>query len=204
MGKLSIKGSQTEQNLMKAFAGEAQARARYTFYSRQAQKDGYEQIAAIFAETAANEYEHSKVFFKFLEGGMVEFTASYPAGVIASTAENLKEAAAGEYDEWSNLYPEFAETAKAEGFLKIATAFYMIVEVERHHEARYKALLEKLNTDKMFTRDEDVEWQCMECGHRHKGKKAPDKCPICGHERAFFKNACECIDCDCGGSCDCK
>lgn len=183
----SIKGTRTEQNLLKAFAGESQARSRYTFFASKAKKEGFEQIAAVFAETAEQEKEHAETFFKFLEGGMVEITASYPAGVIGTTAENLKAAAAGENEEWTELYPEFAEIAAEEGFPKVATAFKMVAKVEAEHEARYLKLLERVTDGKVFEREEEIEWQCRNCGYVHKGKKALQNCPACNHPQSYFE-----------------
>ena len=183
----SIKGTKAEQNLLKAFAGESQARNRYTYFASVAKKEGFEQIAAVFLETAEQEKEHAKRFFKFLEGGMVEITASYPAGMISTTAENLAAAAAGENEEWTELYPEFARIAEEEGFKKVATAFKMIAKVEAEHEARYKTLLERVLADKVFERDEEIEWQCRNCGYVHKGKKALENCPACDHPKAHFE-----------------
>lgn len=183
----SVKGTRTEQNLLKAFAGESQARSRYVYFASVAKKEGYRQIAAIFEETAEQEKEHAKRFFKFLEGGMVEITAAYPAGVIGTTAENLAAAAAGEREEWSELYPEFAEVAKEEGFPKIAAAFKMIAKAEVEHENRYRALLARVEAEKVFEREEEIEWQCRNCGYVHKGKNAPDLCPACIHPKAHFE-----------------
>lgn len=183
----SIKGTQTEQNLLKAFAGESQARGRYTYYASVAKKEGYEQIAAIFLETAEQEKEHAKRFFKFLEGGMVEITATYPAGIISTTAENLQAAADGENEEWTELYPEFARIAEEEGFKKVATAFKMIAKVEAEHEARYRALWQRVVDEKVFEREEETEWQCRNCGYVHTGKKAPENCPACDHPKSFFE-----------------
>ncbi len=183
----SIKGTQTEQNLLKAFAGESQARNRYTYFAGIAKKEGYEQISAIFLETAEQEKAHAKTFFKFLEGGMVEITASYPAGILSTTAENLAAAAAGENEEWTELYPEFARIAEAEGFKKVATAFKMIAKVEAEHEARYLKLHERLVAEKFFERDEEIEWQCRNCGYVHTGKKALENCPACDHPKAHFE-----------------
>lgn len=183
----SIKGTKTEQNLLKAFAGESQARNRYTYFASVAKKEGFEQIAAVFIETAEQEKEHAKRFFKFLEGGMVEITASYPAGTISTTAENLASAAAGENEEWTELYPEFARIAEEEGFKKVATAFKMIAKVEAEHEARYRTLLERVLAEKVFEREEEIEWQCRNCGYVHKGKKALENCPACDHPKAHFE-----------------
>ena len=183
----SIKGTKTEQNLLKAFAGESQARNRYTYFASVARKDGLEKIADVFAETAEQEKEHAKRFFKFLEGGMVEITASYPAGITGTTKDNLAAAAAGEKEEWSELYPGFAQIAQEEGFPQVATAFKMIAQVEAEHEKRYRILLARVAEDKVFERDEEIEWQCRNCGYVHKGKKALDNCPACNHPKAYFE-----------------
>lgn len=183
----SIKGTQTEKNLLTSFAGESQARMRYTYFASTAKKEGYEQIAAIFNETAEQEKEHAKRFFKFLEGGMVEITASYPAGILSTTVENLKAAAAGENEEWSELYPEFAKVADEEGFPQIAEAFRRIATVEAGHEARYLKLYERMINGTVFEDEEEIEWQCRNCGHIHKGKKAPEVCPACQHPKAYFE-----------------
>jgi len=184
---MSIKGTKTEQNLLKSFAGESQARSRYTFFASVAQKEGFEQIAGVFMETAEQEKEHAKRFFKFLEGGMVEITAAYPAGVIGSTAENLKAAATGENEEWTELYPEFAKVAEEEGFPTIAAVFRNVAKVEAEHEARYLKLLGRVETGTFFEREEEIEWQCRNCGFVHKGKKAPKACPACAHPQAYFE-----------------
>lgn len=186
MGK-SIKGTQTEKNLLISFAGESQARNRYTFFASIAKKEGYEQIASIFEETANQEKEHAKAMFKHLEGGMVEITATYPAGVIASTLENLKAAASGEHEEWSMDYPKFAEIATEEGFKEIATMYKMIAKVEYEHEMRYQKLIKNMEEGKVFEKDEEVEWQCRNCGYVHKGKKALENCPACQHPKAHFE-----------------
>lgn len=183
----TIKGTLTEKNLLKSFAGESQAARRYRLFAKQAKEDGYEQIAAFFEETAAQEDAHSKTFFKFLEGGMVEITASYPAGNVGSTDENLHAAAEGENEEWTLLYPEFAKTAEAEGFKKIASVFKSIAAVEAEHEKRYKKLLENLKSNKVFERDEEVVWVCRHCGYHYKGKKALKNCPVCDHPQAYFE-----------------
>lgn len=183
----SVKGTKTEQNLLKAFAGESQARTRYTYFASVAKKEGYEQIAGVFMETAEQEKEHAKRFFKFLEGGMVEITASYPAGIISNTIENLAAAAAGENEEWAILYPEFAKVAEEEGFKEIAVAFRMIAKVEEEHERRYRVLLERVTNNTVWVRDGEIYWQCRNCGYVHKGKKAPQKCPACVHPQAFFE-----------------
>jgi len=183
----SIKGTQTEQNLLKAFAGESQARNRYTYFVDVAQKEGLEQIAALFSETADNEREHAKRFFSFLEGGMVNITASYPAGVVSTTLDNLKAAADGEHEEWSDLYPAFAEIAKKEGFNDVAMAFTQIAKVEKAHEARYRALWTNLNAGKVFQKDDIVIWKCRNCGYIHEGKAAPNKCPACTYPQSYFE-----------------
>ena len=183
----SIKGTQTEQNLLKAFAGESQARMRYDYFAKQAKKDGLEQIAAIFDETALNEKEHAKRFFKFMEGGMVEITAAYPAGIIGTTLENLKAAADGENEEWTELYPEFADVAEKEGFKEVATAFRMIARVEKSHEERYRKLYKNLDGGKVFEREGVIVWKCRNCGYLHEGKKAPKKCPACLHPQSYFE-----------------
>lgn len=183
----SIKGTKTEQNLLKSFAGESQAKNRYQFFAKQAKKEGYEQIAEFFNETALQEEQHAKTFFKFLEGGMVEITATYPAGVIGTTDENLKAAADGENEEWTELYPEFAKIAEEEGFKKIATAFKLIAKVEADHEARYRKLLANIEEEKVFAREEKVRWVCRKCGHVHESKKALKNCPVCGHPEAYFE-----------------
>ena len=183
----SLKGSITEQNLLKAFAGESQARNRYTFFASQAKKDGYVQIQQIFLETAANEKEHAEVFFKHLEGGMVEITATYPAGKIGSTAENLLSSAEGEAEEWGVLYPAFAKTAEMEGFPKVAESFEEIGEVEEEHEKRYRKLLANVENGTVFKRNEEVEWHCLNYGYIHHGKEAPELCPACLHARDYYQ-----------------
>ncbi len=183
----SIKGSKTEKNLLKAFAGESQAKNRYEFFAKQAVKDGYEQIASIFLKTALEEQSHAKRFFKFLEGGMVEITASYPAGKIGTTAENLKAAAEGENEEWTKLYCEFADTAKEEGFNEVASAFRLISKVEAEHEKRYLKLLKNIEENGVFVKKEKVRWVCRKCGYVHEGEKAPDSCPACLHPKSHFE-----------------
>ncbi len=183
----TLQDTQTEQNLLKAFAGESQARMRYDYFSKQAKKDGLEQISAIFAETALNEKEHAKRFFKFLEGRPVEITATYPAGKIGTTLENLKAAAAGENKEWTKLYPEFAKVAEGEGFDEIATAFRMIATVEKAHEARYQKLHENLDSGKVFHNNGKVIWKCLNCGYLHEGDSAPEICPSCLHPQSYFQ-----------------
>jgi len=181
----SLKGTRTEQNLLASFAGESQARNRYTYFASQAKKEGYEQISWIFLDTAENEKEHAKRFFKFLEGGMVEITASYPAGVIGSTLENLKEASDGENLEWTTLYPEFARVADEEGFPEIGAVWREISEGERGHEARYLALLDNVKNGKVFRKDKPVKWRCRNCGYIHEGAEAPAECPACAHPQAY-------------------
>jgi len=183
----SIKGTRTEQNLLKAFAGESQARMRYNYFASQAKKEGLEQIAAIFEETALNEKEHAKRFFKFLEGGPVEITATYPAGIIGTTLENLKEAADGENEEWTVLYQDFGKIAEAEGFKEIALAFKMIATVEKAHENRYRTLYDNLESGKVFVKDGKMTWKCRNCGYIHEGEKAPEMCPACLHPQAYFE-----------------
>lgn len=185
----SIKGTKTEQNLLKAFAGESQARNRYNYFASVAKKEGLEQIAALFEETALNEKEHAKRFFKFLEGGMVEITACYPAGIISNTLDNLKAAADGENEEWTELYPEFAKIAEEEGFKEVAMAFKMIAKVEKAHEERYRKLYDNLQNGKVFKREGKVIWKCRNCGFLHEGMAAPQKCPACDHPQSFFEIA---------------
>lgn len=183
----SLKGTQTEKNLLTSFAGESQARNRYTFFASKAKKDGYEQIAAIFTETAEQEKEHAKRMFKYLEGGNVEITATFPAGVIGSTLENLKAAACGENEEWSEAYPQMAKTAREEGFEEIAVMYEMISIAEKGHEERYLKLAELLETHTMFKKDGEVYWQCRNCGFIIKDIEAPIECPACKHPQAYFE-----------------
>lgn len=183
----SIKGTQTEKNLLKAFAGESMARNRYDFFAKQAKKDGLEQIAALFTETSVNEQSHAKQFFKYLEGGMVEITASYPAGIIGTTLENLQAAAEGENEEWTSLYPEFAKVAEDEGFKEIAITFRLIAKVEKVHEERYLKLYSNLEEGKVFERDGRVIWKCRVCGYLHEAMKPPLNCPLCHHSQAYFE-----------------
>jgi len=183
----SLKGTKTEQNLLKSFAGESQARNRYEFFASVAKKEGYEQIAAIFMETSNQEKEHAKRFFKFLEGGMTEITASYPAGIIGTTKENLKAAAEGENEEWTLLYPHFADVAKEEGFPEIAAAYKMIAKVEAEHERRYLKLLQNVSEDKVFMKDGKVWWKCLNCGYVYESEKALETCPACLHPKAFMQ-----------------
>ncbi len=186
MGK-SVKGTKTEQNLLKAFAGESQATNRYEFAAKVAKKEGYEQIAAIFMETAEQEKQHAKRFFNYLEGGMVEITAEYPAGKTGTTQENLLHAAEGENEEWTDLYPEFARVAEEEGFKEIATTFKSIAKAEKVHEDRYRKLLENLMGNKVFESDEKVFWYCRKCGYVHFGTKPVKTCPSCLHPFNYFE-----------------
>ena len=183
----SLAGSQTEKNLLKAFAGESQARNRYDFFSKVAMKEGLEQIAALFEETAGNERSHAKQFFKQLEGRAVEITATYPAGKIGTTLENLKAAAEAENEEWTDLYPEFARIADEEGFKRIGLLFRMIAKVEETHEKRYRKLYKNLEEGKVFEREGKVVWKCRVCGFLHEGTKPPLKCPVCEHPQAYFE-----------------
>jgi rubrerythrin len=183
----SLKGTRTEQNLLKAFAGESQARNRYEFFASQAKKEGFEQIAAIFQETANQEKEHAKRFFKFLQGGVVEINAGYPAGMIGTTKENLKAAAEGENEEWTMLYPAFAEIAKEEGFPEIATAFKLIAKVEAEHERRYMKLLQNISEDTVFMKKGKVWWKCQNCGYVYESEKAMEICPACLHPKSFMQ-----------------
>ncbi|MEA3489432.1 MAG: rubrerythrin family protein [Candidatus Omnitrophota bacterium] len=187
----SIKGTKTEKNLLASFAGESQARNRYTYFAGVAKKAGFEQIAAIFLETADNEKEHAKRFFKLLEGGEVEIAASYPAGVIGDTAANLEASAAGENLEWTKLYKEAEETAREEGFEEIAVQYKEIAEVEEQHEKRYRELLKNVKEGKVFKKDTVVKWKCRNCGYVHEGKEAPEECPACKHPQAFYELLCE-------------
>jgi rubrerythrin len=182
-----LRGTCTEKNLLKSFAGESQARNRYTFFASIAKKEGYEQIAGIFHETADNEKEHAEVFFKHLEGGDVEITAAYPAGKIGNTAENLLAAAEGERMEWGTLYPKFRKIAKEEGFEEIAESFEEIAEVEEQHEKRYKKLLENVKNGTVFKREKEVKWKCRNCGYVHLGKEAPATCPACEHQQSYYE-----------------
>lgn len=183
----SIKGTETEKNLLKSFAGESQARNRYTFFASQAKKEGYMQISDIFTETANQEKEHAERFFKFLEGGDLEITASFPAGVIGDTRANLIEAAAGEHDEWYNLYPAFAAKAREEGFPAIAYVWEHVVIAEKQHEHRYLGLLANVENGTVFKKDHPVVWRCRNCGYLHEGTEAPENCPACAHPRAYFE-----------------
>jgi rubrerythrin len=183
----SIKGTRTEKNLLCTFAGESQARMRYTYFAGAAKKEGYEQIAAIFTETADQEKEHAKRMFKFLEGGMLEFTGTFPAGVIGTTLENLKAAAAGEHEEWAIDYPKFADIAAEEGFPAIAAMYRQIAIAEKGHEERYRAFLKNIEENTVFAKTEEVLWQCRNCGFIHSGTEAPTVCPACLHPQAYFE-----------------
>jgi len=186
-----IKGTKTEKELLKAFAGESQARTRYYLFAQKAKKEGYEKIAAIFEETAMNEREHAKRFFSFLEGGITEIKASYPAGKVGTTEANLKAAAAGENEEHTELYPQAADIAEEEGFTQIASLFRKVAEVEEHHEARYLELMKKVKNNEIFKKKSETEWKCMNCGYIHKGKKPPAKCPTCRYPKSYFEVLCE-------------
>jgi rubrerythrin len=183
----SIKGTKTEQNLLKSFAGESQAKNRYSFFAKQAKKDGYVKIQIIFEETAAQEGVHAKTMFKHLEGGEVEITATYPAGKIGNTLENLKASAAGENEEHTDLYPEFAKIAQEEGFPEIALMYRNIAVAEKHHEERYLELIKLIEDDEMFKRNEKTTWRCLHCGFIHEGETAPGKCPACNHPQSYFE-----------------
>jgi rubrerythrin len=183
----TLKGTQTEKNLLAAFAGESQARNRYTYFASKAKKEGFEQIAGIFIETADNEKEHAEVFFKHLEGGMAEITAEYPTGIIQSTRENVLAAAEGEKTEWGTIYPNFADIADQEGFTEVAKSFREIAEVEAYHERRYRKLLKNIENGQVFKRDESVKWKCRNCGYVHEGTEAPQCCPACNHPQSYYE-----------------
>ena len=183
----SVKGTQTEKNLLAAFAGESQARNRYTFFASKARKEGYEQIANVFTETAGNEKEHAEIFFKYLEGGDVEISAAYPAGIIGDTLTNLNAAADGEKLEWSEIYADFEKTAREEGFSDIATSFKEIAEVEEFHEKRYRKLADNVAAGEVFKKKAVVKWHCTNCGYIHEGPEAPDVCPACKHPQAYYE-----------------
>ncbi len=183
----SLKGSKTEKNILTAFAGESQARNRYTYFASKAKKEGYVQISAIFEETANQEKEHAKRLFKLLEGGELEISAAFPAGVVGSTVDNLKESAAGENYEHTVMYPEFAVTAREEGFAEIADIFEAIAVAEKQHEKRYLDLMNNINQDRVFKREEPVIWRCRNCGYLHEGNEAPEECPACAHPQAHFE-----------------
>ena len=187
----SVKGTKTEKNLLTSFAGESQARNRYTYFASVAKSEGFVQISNIFVETADNEKEHAKRMFKFLEGGMVEITASYPAGKIGTTAENLAAAAAGEHEEWTLLYPGFAKTAQEEGFAEVASMYKSICVAEAQHEKRYRGLLANVEKGKVFKKDGKVMWRCSNCGYIHEGTAAPKSCPACNHPQAYFEELAE-------------
>jgi len=184
---MKLSGTRTEKNLLAAFAGESQARNRYTYFASQAKKDGFVQIQEVFEETANQEKEHAKRFFKFLEGGMTEITATFPAGVISTTADNLRAAAAGEHEEWTSLYPSFAAVAREEGFAEIAAVFDAVCVAEKQHEKRYKDLLANVESGAVFRKPEPVVWRCRNCGYLHEGTEAPDLCPACAHPQAHFE-----------------
>ncbi|MBN1590889.1 MAG: rubrerythrin family protein [Pirellulales bacterium] len=184
---MDISGSKTELNLLTAFAGESQARNRYTYFAGQAKKEGFVQIAGVFEETANQEKEHAKRFFKYLEGGTVEIVAAFPAGVIATTAENLRAAAEGEHEEWSDMYPAFAQVAEEEGFKAIAKTFEAVSVAEKQHERRYRGLLANVEGGTVFQKDEPVRWRCLNCGYVHEGTEAPAACPACAHPQAHFE-----------------
>ena len=186
MGK-SIKGTQTEKNLLKAFAGESQARNRYTYFASKARKEGFEQIANIFAETAENEKEHAKVFFNYLEGGDVEIVAAYPAGMIKDTKSNLEAAAAGENMEWTKLYADFAKIAREEGFPDVGSSFEQISKVEKFHESRYRKLIANMANGEVFKKKTTVKWHCANCGYVYEGPEPPKECPACKHPQAFYE-----------------
>lgn len=188
---MKLKGSKTEKNILTAFAGESQARNRYTFFASKAKKDGYVQISKIFEETAAQEKEHAERLFKFLEGGEVEITASFPAGVISSTEDNLLEAANGEDYEWKEMYPSFAKVAREEGFEEIAAVMENIAVAEKQHSARYKGLRDNIIDGTVFKKSVPVIWRCLNCGYLHEGLEAPEKCPACAHPRDYFELLCE-------------
>ena len=183
----SIKGTKTEKNLLASFAGESQARNRYTYFASAAQKEGFEQISRIFLETAENEKEHAKIFFKYLEGGDVEITAAYPAGVIGDTKSNLEAAAAGENMEWTTLYANFAKIAREEGFLEVAISFEQISKVEKFHESRYRKLIANIAGNEVFKKKTTVKWHCTNCGYVHEGPEAPKECPACKHPQAYYE-----------------
>jgi rubrerythrin len=183
----NVKGSKTEKHLMMAFAGESQARNRYDYFAGKAKQEGFVQIADIFTETALQEKEHAKRFFKFLEGGMLEIQAAFPAGVIGTTAENLKAAAAGEYEEWTDLYPNFAKVAREEGFEDVARVFEAVIVAEKQHERRYLGLLKNVEAGTVFKKDKSVKWRCRNCGYIHEGEEAPRACAACAHPQAHFE-----------------
>ena len=189
--KMEFKGSQTEKNLLAAFAGESQARTRYTFFASAAKKEGFEQISGIFQETSDNEKEHAQLFFEQLKGGTVEIKASYPAGIVGSTGQNLKAAAEGEKFEWGTLYPGFADVAEKEGFKEPARVFRAVAKVEAYHEKRYLKLLANVEQGKVFKKDAPIKWKCRNCGYVFEGAEVPDKCPVCQHPRSYYEVWCE-------------
>jgi rubrerythrin len=189
--KVEFKGSQTEKNLLAAFAGESQARTRYSFFSSAAKKEGFEQISGIFQETSDNEKEHAKLYFDQLKGGTVEIKASYPAGIVGPTAQNLKAAAEGEKLEWGTLYPGFADVAEKEGFKEPARVFRQVAKVEAYHEKRYLKLLANVEQGKVFKKDVPIKWKCRNCGYVFEGSEVPDKCPVCQHPRSYYEVWCE-------------
>lgn len=184
---MSLKGTQTEKNILTAFAGESQARNKYTYFASVAKKEGYVQISKVFEETANHEKEHAKRLFKFLEGGDAEVTATFPAGVIGSTLENLQAAADGENEEYTHMYPDFSRIAREEGFPEIAAVMENIAVAEAYHEERFKAFINNIKTDKVFVKEEEITWRCQNCGYNHKGTTAPVKCPACDHPQAHFE-----------------
>jgi rubrerythrin len=184
---MKLKGTKTEKNLLTAFAGESQARNRYSYFSSKARNEGFMQISAIFEETANQEKEHAKRLFKFLEGGEVEIRASFPAGIIGTTPENLKASAIGENEEWDQMYPAFAQVAREEGFEEIAVIFEAIAVAEKQHEKRFKALLSNIEAGSVFKKDNTVTWSCRNCGYRHEGQEAPEECPACAHPQSYFE-----------------
>jgi len=188
---MDLKGSRTEKNLLASFAGESQARNRYTFFTSAAKKEGYEQIASLFQETADNEKEHAELFFKYLKGGTVEIQAAYPAGVIGATSENLREAAVGEKLEWGTIYPNFAKVAEEEGFKDVAKTFRGVAEVERYHEIRFLKLLSNVEQKTTFKKDTSIKWKCRNCGFVYEGREVPSKCPVCQHAQSYFEVWCE-------------
>lgn len=188
---MKIRGSKTEQNLLAAFAGESQARNRYTFFASAAKKEGYEQIARAFEETATQEKEHAKRFFKFLEGGDLQITATFPAGIVGDTKANLKASADGEKHEWGSMYPDFAKTAREEGFEPVARAFESIAVAEKYHETRYRAFLKNIEEGKVFKKAKKTVWRCINCGYTHEGEGAPENCPACAHPKAYFETLAE-------------
>ena len=188
---MEFRGSRTEKSLLAAFAGESQARTRYSFFASAAKKEGYEQISGIFQETSDNEKEHAQLFFDHLKGGNVEIVANYPSGVIASTLENLKAAADGEKLEWGTLYPKFGEVAQGEGFPEVAQTFHMVAKVESYHERRYRKLITNVEQGKVFKKDAPIKWKCRNCGYVFEGADTPEKCPTCAHPRSYFEVWCE-------------